>query len=77
MCSKSLANPLAMIFKKSLETGDIPAAWKEANATPLYKKGSKTNPLNYRPVSLTSIVGKVFETILRNALVRHATENAL
>lgn len=57
-CSGSLAKPLTMIFRKSLLTGDVPMAWREANVTPLYKKGSKTHPLNYRPVSLTNVVGK-------------------
>ena len=76
-CCKSLVRPLTIIFNKSLQTGDVPTAWKEANVTPLFKKGDKTNPLNYRPVSLTSVVGKVFETIIRDALVKHATENAI
>ncbi|CAL4098733.1 unnamed protein product, partial [Meganyctiphanes norvegica] len=66
-----------MIFRKSLQTGDVPMSWREANVTPLFKKGSKTNPLNYRPVSLTSVVGKVFETLVRDALVKHTTENAI
>ena len=73
-CSQSLAKPLSIIFNKSLQTGDVPAAWREANVSPLYKKGDKTNPLNYRPVSLTSTVGKVLETIIRDELVKHATE---
>ena len=76
-CSESLTKPLTMIFRKSLQTGDVPMSWREANVTPLFKKGSKTNPLNYRPVSLTSVVGKVFETLVRDALVKHTTENAI
>ena len=52
-------------------------AWREANVCPIYKKGAKTNPLNYRPVSLTSVVGKVFETLIRDELVKHAIENAI
>ena len=76
-CSEHLVLPLKMIFIKSLETGDVPLAWREANVCPIYKKGAKTNPLNYRPVSLTSVVGKVFETLIRDELVKHATENAI
>ena len=76
-CSEYLVVPLTMIFRKSLETGDVPLAWREANVCPIYKKGTKTNPLNYRPVSLTSVVGKVFETLIRDALVKHATENTI
>ena len=76
-CSEHLIVPLTIIFKKSLESGDVPMAWREANVCPIYKKGAKTNPLNYRPVSLTSVVGKVFETLIRDALVKHATENTI
>ena len=72
-CRESLARPLTNVFNKILQTGDVPAAWKEANVSPLFKKGDKTNPLNYRPVSLTSVIGKVFETLIRDALVKHAT----
>ena len=76
-CKEALVKPLTKIFRKSMETGIVPMAWKEANVSPLFKKGAKTNPLNYRPVSLTSVVGKVFETLIRDALVKHVTENAI
>ena len=76
-CSEHLSKPLAIIFNKSLQTGDVPAAWREANVSPLFKKGDKTNPLNYRPVSLTSVVGKVLETIIRDQLVNHASVNSI
>jgi hypothetical protein len=45
---------LAIIFKKTLEFGTVPEDWKTANVTPIFKKGSKSEPGNYRPVSLTS-----------------------
>ena len=76
-CKDALIKPLTIIFRKSMETGIVPSAWKEANVSPLFKKGIKTNPLNYRPVSLTSVVGKVFETLIRDVLVKHASENAI
>ena len=44
-CSEYLVLPLMLIFIKSLETGDVPLAWREANVCPIYKNGSKTNPL--------------------------------
>jgi hypothetical protein len=47
--------PLVDIFKKSFETGEVPEDWKTANVTPIFKKGSKADPGNYRPVSLTSV----------------------
>ena len=50
-----LAVSLAIIFNKSLAEGVVPIDWKLENVTPLFKKGSKTEPRNYRPVSLTSV----------------------
>merc|ERR1712082_30343 len=58
-----------MIFTNSLQQGRLPKIWKKANITPLYKKGNKSNPLNYRPVSLTSIVCKILETLIREEWV--------
>ena len=48
--------PLAKVFNLSLEEGIVPSELKEANITPLYKKGSRNKPENYRPVSLPSVV---------------------
>jgi len=60
-----ILTPLAIIFRKSLEDGVVPLDWRVANVTPIFKKGSKKNPANYRPVSLTSQIGKIFERILK------------
>ena len=54
--ARELSEPLAMIFDKSLQEVIIPEDWRDAQVTPLFKKGEKANPSNYRPVSLTSIV---------------------
>ena len=72
-----LAEPLAMIFNKSLEEGSLPDEWKDANVSPIFKKGEKSNPGNYRPISLTSIVCKVMESILRDRIMEHLTDNEL
>ena len=69
--------PLKLIFSKSLEEGKLPPKWKEAHVTPIYKKGDKHNPSNYRPVSLTSVVCKVMEMVVRDWLVDHMTKNSL
>jgi ribonuclease P/MRP protein subunit RPP40 len=70
--------PLVMLFKRSLETGQVPEQWKEANVTAIYKrKGQRCDPGNYRPVSLTSQVGKLFERIVRDYLVGFLEENEL
>ena len=67
--------PLELIFNKSLQDGECPSDWRSANVTPIHKKGDKTNPSNYRPVSLTSQVCKLMESIVRKHLVEHLTEN--
>ena len=60
-----LAIPLTIILKNSLQDGSVPSSWKEANITPIFKKGSKHSPGNYRPISLTSVPGKILETIIK------------
>ena len=60
-CSESLAYPLSLIFKISYNTGSLPKEWKLENFVPIHKKGSKDNIKNYRPVSLTCLVMKLFE----------------
>ena len=60
-CSESLAYPLSLIFKISYNTGSLPKEWKLANVVPIHKKGSKDDIKNYRPISLTCLVMKLFE----------------
>ena len=69
--------PLTLLFKKSLETGQVPTDWKIANITPIHKKGPKHVPSNYRPISLTSIVCKIMESIIRDAIIDHMEDNHL
>ena len=59
----------------SLNTGSLPQDWKTANITAIHKKGNKTTAGNYRPVSLTSIVCKVMETLVRESLMSHMMEH--
>ena len=58
-----------LLFKKSLKDTVIPDDWKQASVTPIFKKGNRNKANNYRPVSLTSIIGKTFEAIIRDAVV--------
>ena len=70
-----LAPTLEIIFNHSLNTGIVPSDWKMANITPLFKKGDRSQPNNYRPISLTSIVSKLFEHILSSNIRKHLESN--
>ena len=74
-CVDSLAFPLWIIFMKSFETGYLPRDWKDGVVTPIFKKGSKADPLNYRPVSLTSVPCKLMEKIITRKIKEHLEEN--
>ena len=62
---------LRLIFQQTLDTGDLPEDWRRANIAPIYKKGSATNPANYRPISLTSVCCKSLEHIIDSSLMKH------
>ena len=68
-CAKSLAIPLTILFRTSYYTCTIPKDWKSANIVPVFKKGCKNNICNYRPISLTSLVMKVYERVIRSELL--------
>ena len=73
-----LAGPISLLLNKTIEEGDIPVDWKRAWVSPVYKKGSKNKAENYRPISLTSIVCKLMETFVKNAIMEHlVNENLL
>ena len=57
-----------MIFQASLDQGKIPTAWKQAYISPIFKKGDRHKPSNYRPVSLTSVCCKILEHIVHRAM---------
>ena len=74
---EQINTPLATLFNLSLEEGIVPSEWKEANATPLFKKGSKNKPENYRPLSLTLVVCKLLETLIRDHMVEFLVKHNL
>ncbi|KAK4806855.1 hypothetical protein QYF61_012576 [Mycteria americana] len=71
------AGPLSIIYQRPGESGEVPADWKLANVIPIYKKGMREDPGNYRPVSLTSVPGKIMEKIILGATERHLKNNAI
>jgi len=72
-----IVEPLTEIFNKSVSEGVVPQDLKIANVTPIFKKGTKLGSGNYRPVSLTSHIGKLLEQIIRDAVINHLCQNRL
>ena len=69
--------PIYIIWRKSLDLGKIPSLTKDALVSPIHKGDSRALPKNYRPVSLTSHIIKVFECIIRKQLVDHLEDNIM
>jgi len=67
----------ALGHSASLNCGVVPADWKDAGVIPLFKKGKKSDTQNYRPVSLTSIVCKILESIIKDSILGHLTKFSL
>src|SRR5437870_2761662 len=72
-----LADPLGMLFKLIFRCETIPIIWKHAYVTPIFKKGKSCLVENYRPISLTSVVCKIFEGAIKLDLVNYLTLNNL
>ena len=73
-----ISYPLSILFNKCLQESVCPDDWKEANITPLFKKkGKKSMASNYRPVALTSILGKLMESCLKDQITRHLDDHNL
>ena len=76
-CKEILSGPLTNVFRKSVDTSVVPSLWKEANVTPIFKKGDKSFTANYRPISLTSVVGKMLESIIARSIRDHLERHSL
>ena len=60
-----ICEPLTIILQRSTDEGSVPDDWRNANISPIYKKGDKAQAANYRPVSLTSQISKLCESLIR------------
>ena len=72
-----LALPITILFNTTLKQGILPKDWRRAFISPIYKKGSKHLPENYRPISLTAILCKMMERFVRDKVVMHLLDNKL
>ena len=68
-CANTLYVPLTILYSQSLSSGVLPDEWKQAHVVPVFKKGQRNQASNYRPISLTSLVVKILESIIRSELV--------
>ncbi|KFV75864.1 RNA-directed DNA polymerase from mobile element jockey, partial [Struthio camelus australis] len=69
-----IARPLSIILERSWQSGEVPEAWKKANVTPVFQKDKEEEPGNSRPVSLTSIPGKMMEQLMLDAISTHVQD---
>ena len=76
-CKEAIAEPIHLIWKKSFSSGIVPSSYKFSHIFPLHKKDSRALPANYRPISLTSHVIKIFERVIRKKLVEYLEINDL
>ena len=76
-CSVELCKPIRLIWEESMAVGTVPKFYKEAYFAPLYKKDNRADPVNYRPVSLTSHIMKTYERIVQKVMVRYIEDNEI
>ena len=75
--AEELTPGLAHIFQISIDNGKIPLDWKSALVNPVFKKGNRSTPSNYRPISLTSIVCKIQEHVIHSSVISHLKKNSI
>jgi len=74
---REIVDALCIIFNESISRYQIPVDWKNAHVTVVHKKESKTNVANYRPISLTCVICKILESMIRNHVMEHFKINKL
>ena len=73
--AEAIAEPLSVVYQRSLLTGEVPEDWRLAGVTPIYQKGCREDPGNCRPVSLTWVPGKIMEQMVLREITRHMQDN--
>ena len=76
-CASELAPVLVQLFTLCLNTNTFPLCWKRAFVQPIPKKGSRSDPSNYRPIALTCVLSKIFETLLNSHFLDHLEPHSL
>ena len=72
MCSPELSPVLSKLFNKCLQNSSFSSCWKFRSVVPVFKNsGERSDPKNYRPISLLPVISKVFESLLNEALIAH------
>ena len=74
-CADSLTVPLMELFRRLFNEMHVPVDWKNANMLSIINKGDETIVLNYRKVSLTSVISKAFESIIKDHLISYLLDN--
>ena len=69
-CASALCGPLTALFRRICYTVTFPSSWKISRITPIYKKGARSDPINYRPIVVLPILSRIFELLLITQLQR-------
>lgn len=77
LISPLIASPVCHLFNTSIKSNLFPSSWKKSIITPLFKSGDPQNASNYRPVSVTNILSRIFEKIINTQLQEHLSRNNL
>jgi len=77
MLAKSLAFPVTLLCRQIFSSGSLPTEWKTAIVTPIFKKGCASNVKNYRPISLTCVACKVFESVIKENILLFLKRNKI
>ena len=72
-----IALPISILLNRTIQEGVIPEDWKKASVSAIYKKGCKSVAENYRPISLTSLVCKLMESIIKDQIMYHLVSQGL